>query len=155
MSWETVSTAIQARLELLFPLAKVHSFIRQTHFGSDSDEFREVYINDVANPSVQVLQLTRVAFRQTKSTDDDTRWMSQHDVLLHYHEGLQDAESSELDFQSNIESICADFRTGDKTLGAVALTLSDPQVTEIGHAMLAEHILCHYAPIRFTVEEIL
>lgn len=152
MSWASTAAALVSRIQAVVPMAKVHPYIRNTRFDANHEEFQAAYVSCFGQ--VQVIQVTRSALRQAKSIDDDGRWIEQHDVQLQLLTGLEDCRQSEIDFQATLESICSDLRTGDKSLGGVAHTLSDPQVSDIGHAMLAEQVLCHYAIIRLTIEEI-
>lgn len=151
MSWSAIAEALQSRLNLLFPSARAHTRILNVKQSPEEKEWCAAYV-DQSDGTVNCWQITRIG-RKTVTSDSSTAVRLQHEIELHHHRSVVDCQESELIFHGEIDSVLADLQAGDRTLGGSCISLSTPSSEGIGHAMLAEAAMCHYAVIKVTAEE--
>ncbi|TXH55415.1 MAG: hypothetical protein E6Q97_08880 [Desulfurellales bacterium] len=155
MSWSAISEALSARISALYPASKVHTRIRYIREPAESPEFIEAYSSADGTRRIDCWQITRTGGKRVLS-EQGARYRVQHEAKIHHHRSVLDCdcESSEDDFQAEIDAVLTDLINGDRTLSDVCITLSDAEAQDIGHAMLAEQVLCHYGSISVTIEEL-
>lgn len=151
MSWTAIAEALQSRLSLLFPTARVHTRILNVKQSPEEKEWCAAYV-DQSDGTVNCWQITRTG-RKTVTSDSSNAVRLQHEIELHHHRSVVDCQESELIFHGEVDAVLADLQTGDRTIGGACISLSNPSSEGIGHAMLAEAALCHYAVIKITAEE--
>lgn len=157
MSWATIRGALQTRLDAVTGVDQVHTYWRWHDGGPEEAAWRALF---VSGTTVQAWMITRAGMPRTlpatPAANLAQRWLRRHDVEIHCFYRWQDSSGSQNVFQDLLDAIEADLRTGDRTLGGVAVTHSLPEVqtpTDEGAALGGE--LCHRALIRLTVEELL
>lgn len=152
MSYATIRTALATRLGAVSGgPSVVHSRIRWTNDNADGSVFQALFMG--AGARLNFAQFTRKTRRSSRSPQDARR-IVRHDLEIYLSMALDDADTSETLFQDMLEAIAVDLETGDRTLGTVCKTHSDPEILDIGHEM-RDQILCHGATIKITVEEVL
>jgi len=115
----------------------------------DLKQFLDLY--KTTGNKIHAWTITRV------KTEEETETGS-HTSRIHYFRirglyGLKDEDETELTFQSLIESICAAFRS-NYGLGGQAADNSPVHVDLVETRMFG-NVLCHYAELSLTAEEIL
>ena len=156
MSWSTVRAAILARLQAISTAAttkfNAQSRLRWTNDNPDGAEFQAMLC--AGTPlRLSCAQVTRKARRSINAIEDARRRI-QHDVEITFNLAEDDADSSENLFQDLLDAAAENFDAGDRTLGGVAKTSGDPEVSQIQIVIFCK-CQCHEAKLTFTVEEVL
>lgn len=151
MGWSAIVEAIAARISAICPTATVNNRIRNIKSSLDTKDWGEAY-KDWADSTVNCWQITRVGRREI-NTDDSSKKRTQHEIEIWHHRSVVDCSESEQLFQLELDQVVDDFSNGDRTLGGACVSLGTPAAEQIGHAMLAESVLCHSGSLKFTAEE--
>jgi len=153
MAWSSIVSALATRIDAVTGVNGVYQYLRWSKDAAGTDGWRTLF---VTSGVMQTWMLTRT--RQTSSIceDDDNRYRVRHDVEVQAFYALDDSAATETTFNGLVSAVCADLRTGDRTLGGACVTLTEPQA-EVRHGMFGQGqgVLSHVATIRFTVEEVL
>lgn len=154
MSWATVSSALQSRINTVCTgaptPANVQRFLRWTNDGPDGATFQNLF---AAGGRLASCQLTRTG-RRTIRAKEDSRKRVQHDVKAELTLALDDADSSELLHQALVDLVLGDLEDGDRTLGGVAITHTEARAENIQVVTNAARVVVHSAELLFTVEEV-
>lgn len=153
MSWVAIATKLAARIQAVCKdhatPARTHRFQRWSNDHVDNPDFQQLF---VAAERLSAWQLTRIK-RSCIRAAEDSRRRIQHEARADYWLAISDADESEMLAQAMLDAVCDDLETGDRTLGGVCLTHTEPEVT-INAATVAG-VLVHTGTLRLTIEEVL
>lgn len=150
MSWETFKTPLVARIVAVSGVGKVYPYWPLSSDSSIHPKFKAMFEKDGA---LNFWAIQRAGFSREKCPDDDSHYLVTHDVRIAAIRAFQ-GPSSEASFQTVLDAVSSDFRSGDRTLGGIVNTLSVPDFREIAAITFASSVVAHGAEASFRVEEI-
>lgn len=155
MSLETHRAAIVALLGTVPEVGRVHAFQR---FAREENAFRAHYLHTLPNGAQQLRgwQVSNAAVRERELGVG--RWFNEFEWDVRGYLALDDAEQTEITFDSLVEEFRTRFRA-DPTMGGVSaaerLDIDDGvQKLSAGHVLFCS-VLCHTAQLKLRTTEYL
>lgn len=149
MSYKLLRSALASRLEAIPGVGRVYPYFRWTAQAPGLSEFQEQF---AANGIMNVWMIRRTDRGDEKTASDDARYRVQHQVEISAFYALNNRPgTNEEEFQDLVDLVVDDLRDGDRTLGGLSLTHTDPEC-RITHASFCG-VNCHAATLQITLEE--
>lgn len=147
MSESAIRQAIYIILKAVPDIGKVYDYDRN---AVDWETFIKLF-QDIRSGRILGAEISRagVQGKKVSSIEEDT----DHTYLIRLYMGVKDADRTEILFNAKIEAIRAVGR-GNNTLGGIC-TDSGPVSVPVIDTRTFGSVLCHYAELRWPVNEIL
>lgn len=150
MAWASIVSAMATRVTAAAPAFKVHGRLRWTNENSNEANWQTLFKNSSG----------KMAVAQITCTGRIAKWgIGQSARKIHYtaeiecRYAIEDSAGSEAIFLAAVDAIAENLRTGDRTLGGVAVAMSPPTAPVISHEVFAG-VACHTARIQTTIEQV-
>jgi hypothetical protein len=153
MAWSAIVSALATRVDAVAGVNNVYQHQRWIKDAAGTDAWRAMF---VSGGVMQVWMLSRTRHTSAVCADDDNRYRARHEVEIQAFYAVDDSAATEATFNGLVSAVCANLRTGDRTLGGSCVTHTEPQA-EMRYGMFGQGqgVLSHQATIQFTVEEVL
>lgn len=154
MSYQAIRDALESRLQAISSVGVVHAWPRLVRETPQSSEFQGSLVE---SGKLNVWMISRTGVRDRQAEDRDNRQIRVHEINIDVFWAWDDTgvkgTTSDTLFQNALEAVLDDIRTGDRTLGGAANTMSLGRVSTIEPVRYLS-TLCHHAVIQLEVEEV-
>lgn len=151
MSWSTISSALEARMNAVAGIGKVHARQRWTDEGPKSPTFQNLFVD---NNKINYCEIYRKTVSEDFHQIDDDVSVSKQTWAIRATYGGDDLGNSEAYFQTSIvDAIMTDLRTGSRSLGGTIVTYGLPKFGETATFRTVSGVMVHVFDAHFDLEE--
>lgn len=124
MSYSTIASALQTRLNAISGLDNVYTYERISYDALQSSEFQNLF-KDSSSSVLNTWWITCNNIQTVQSTEDYFT-VDKYAITLHGFYTLNDSLQTPLTFKTLCESVASNLRSGDRTLGGIVLCYELP-----------------------------